>query len=179
MRKWLLLSVAVLFGFEEYRFSDISKMLAPSGDLLPSIHDLVIPLSGQLSAELLGRQIDTISRSVETKSLQRIIIIGNLELADEVKDQLKGTRVHSYRIQTGEGDLRKVVDPLTSMLTFSESRNVLICAPENVLKPILIRANEAELDVLGLASGEYLDKSTVMSNIENWLLKWRALVETI
>ena len=72
-----------------------------------------------------------------------------------------------------------MVDPLTSMLTFSESRNVLICAPENVLKPIMIRAHEAELDIIGLASAEYLEKSTVMSNIENWLLKWRALIETI
>ena len=154
-------------------------MIAPNEDVLPAIHDLVIPITQGQSTETLTRQIDAISRAVNTKSLQRVLIIGPQTLAGKVKEGLRGYRVSTYRIQTGDGDLRKLVDPLTSMLTFSQSRNVLICAPENVLKPILLRAHEAQLDVMAFASGEYLTKDTLSSNLQNWILKWRAILETM
>ena len=65
------------------------------------------------------------------------------------------------------------------MLTFSDSRNVLVCAPENELRPILLRAYEAQLDLIALASGEYLDSGTVSSGARNWLYKWRAIIDTL
>lgn len=178
MKKWILVAIAVAFGFEEYQLNKIEPMIAPSKAALPAIHDLVIPLNRDESAETLTRQIDAISQAVDPKALQRILIIGPQNLADKVKDRLRSYRANTYRIQTGDGDLRVLVDPLTSMLTFSSARNVLICAPENVLRPILLRAHEAQLDVIAYASGEYLSKSTLSSNIRNWLLKWRAILET-
>ena len=179
MKKWLLLIIAVLFGFEEYRFGKVKPMIAPNKEALPPIHDLVIPITSDDSAATLTRQIDAISQAVSTKSLQRILIIGPESLAENIKEKLRSYRVNTYRIQTGDGDLRKLVDPLTSMLTFSNARNVLICAPKNVLKPILLRAHEAELDVIAYASGEFLTKDTLSSDVKNWILKWRALIETM
>ncbi len=179
MKKWVFLIFAALFGFEEYQLNKIRPMVAPDKDVLPPIHDLVIPLAGGGSAESLTRQIEAITRSVDTKSLQRILIIGNESLASKVKEKLRSYATHSYRIQTAEGDLRQLIDPLTSMLTFSNARNVLVCAPENELRPILLRAYEAELDLIALASGEYLDSGTLVSGAQNWLLKWRAIVDTL
>ena len=37
----------------------------------------------------------------------------------------------------------------------------------------------AELDLIALASGEYLDSGTLVSGAQNWLLKWRAIVDTL
>ena len=179
MKKWLLICVAVLFGFEEYKLSEVDPMIAPSKDQLPAIHDLVIPVSHGESPETLTRQIDAISQAINPKSLQRVLIIGPQALVDKVKERLRAYRAHAYRVQTGDGDLRVLVDPLTSMLSFSNSRNVLICAPENVLRPILLRAHEAQLEVIAFASGEYLSKSSFTSGLHNWLLKWRALIETL
>ena len=179
MKKWILVAIAVAFGFEEYQLSKIQPMIAPSKDALPPVHDLVIPINRDEAAETLTRQVDAISQAVDPKVLQRILIIGPQKLADKVKERLKSYRANTYRIQTSDGDLRILTDPLTSMLTFSTSRNVLICAPENVLEPILLRAHEAQLDVIAFASGEYLSKSTLSSKLRNWLLKWRAILETV
>ena len=48
------------------------------------------------------------------------------------------------------------------MLTFSDARNVLICAPERTSSDSATRP-EAELDLIALASSEYLDSGTVSS----------------
>ena len=179
MKKWVFLIIAALFGFEEYQLNKVRPMVAPDKDVLPPIHDLVVPIAGEGSAESLTRQIEAITRSVDTKSLQRILIIGNESVASKVKKKLRSHATHSYRIQTAEGDLRVLIDPLTSMLTFSDARNVLICAPENELRPILLRAYEAELDLIALASSEYLDSGTVSSGARNWFYKWRAIIDTL
>ena len=179
MKKWIFLFLAAVLGFEEYQLNKIRPMVAPDKGVLPPIHDLVVPVAGDGSAESLTRQIEAITRSVDTKSLQRILIIGNENLTSKVKKKLRSHATHSYRIQTAEGDLRLLIDPLTSLLTFSSARNVLVCAPENELRPILLRAHEAELDLIALASGEYLDKGTVTSGARNWLYKWRAIIDTL
>ena len=179
MKKWFFLIIAALFGFEEYQLNKVRPMVAPDKDVLPPIHDLVVPIAGEGSAESLTRQVEAITRSVDTKSLQRILIIGDERVASKVKTKLKAHATHSYRIQTAEGDLRILIDPLTSMLTFSDARNVLICAPENELRPILLRAYEAELDLIALASGEYLDSGTLSSGARNWFYKWRAILDTL
>ena len=179
MKKWFFLIIAALFGFEEYQLNKVRPMVAPDKDVLPPIHDLVVPIAGEGSAESLTRQVEAITRSVDTKSLQRILIIGDESVASKVKKKLKAHATHSYRIQTAEGDLRILIDPLTSMLTFSDARNVLICAPENELRPILLRAYEAELDLIALASGEYLDSGTLSSGARNWFYKWRAILDTL
>ena len=154
-------------------------MVAPSSDLLPDIHDLVIPLATSDSSKTLSMQIDAITQSVNTQALQRILLIGHPTTTKRVKERLKDSSIHGYRIQTAEGDLRKLIDPLTSMLTFSDSRNVLVCAQRSVLEPILLRAHEAQLDVIAIDSGEALTSNTVQSTVLNWGLKWRALVETL
>ena len=179
MKKLILIAIAALLGFEEYRLSQIKPMVAPSRDVLPDIHDLVIPLATSDSSKTLSMQIDEITQSVNTRALQRILLIGNLATAQRVKDQLKGSSIHGYRIQTADGDLRKLIDPLTSMLTFSDSRNVLVCAQRGVLEPILLRAHEAQLDVIAIDSGEALTSNTITSTLVNWGLKWRAIVETL
>ena len=38
---------------------------------------------------------------------------------------------------------------------------------------------EAQLDLIALASGEYLDSGTVSSGARNWLYKWRAIIDTL
>ena len=63
MKKWAFLIIAALFGFEEYQLNKVRPMVAPDKDVLPPIHDLVVPIAGEGSAESLTRQIEAIVRA--------------------------------------------------------------------------------------------------------------------